>query len=141
MRFFNDVSEIAKHCANDASNDVHRPPLDLGGGDGRRRGVGLLSGALVAAASARAAWCTAARWLRRALARGPRRRCRRPVGEDGEEDTMGGAAVVPISSLILVLPVATDKVACPPALWTTFNKMVSSSPIFASESLKKCCQA
>ena len=39
-----------------------------------RQGVGLLSGALVAAASARAAWCAAARWLRRALARGPRRR-------------------------------------------------------------------
>ena len=61
------------------------------------------------------------------------------VGEDGGEDTMGGAAVVPISSLILVLPpaVATDKVACPPAfstLWKTSSKRVSSSPIFASES-------
>ena len=62
-----------------------------------------------------------------------------PVGEDGEEDTMGGAAVVPISSLILVLPpaVATDKVACPSAfliLWKTSSKRVSSSTIFASES-------
>ena len=27
MRCFNDVSKIAKHRANDASNDVHRPPL------------------------------------------------------------------------------------------------------------------
>ena len=53
---------------------VTRRLPDSGGGDGRRRGVGLLSGALVAAASARAAWCAAARWLRRALARGPRRR-------------------------------------------------------------------
>ena len=55
----------------------HEGLLDSGGGDGRRRGVGLLSGALVAAASARAAWCAAARWLRRALARGPR-------GDDGD---------------------------------------------------------
>ena len=53
---------------------VTRRLPDSGGGDGRRRGVGLLSGALVAAASARAAWCAAARWLRRALARRPRRR-------------------------------------------------------------------
>ena len=53
---------------------VTRRLPDSGGGDGRRRGVGLLSGALVAAASARAAWCAAARWLQRALARGLRRR-------------------------------------------------------------------
>ena len=53
---------------------VTRRLPDSGGGDGRRRGVGPLSGALVAAASARAAWCAAARWLQRALARGPRRR-------------------------------------------------------------------
>ena len=57
------------------------------------------------------------------------------VGEDGGEDTMGGAAVVPISSLILILSpaVATG----PPAfliLWKTSSKRVSSSPIYASES-------
>ena len=32
MRCFNDVSKIAKHRANDASNDVHRPPLPPWGG-------------------------------------------------------------------------------------------------------------
>ena len=115
---------------------------DSAGGEGRSwrggREGGSFSRALVAA-SARAAWCAAARWLRRALARGPLRRWRRPVGEDGEEDTMGGAAVVPISSWILVFPpaVATDKVACPPAfsiLWKTSSKRVSSFHIFASGS-------
>ena len=79
------------------------------------RGGGSSSEALVAA-SARAAWCAAARWLRRALARGPRRRWRRPVGEDVEDDSVGGTGVVAISSFILVLPptVVTDK-AEPPA--------------------------
>ena len=47
------------------------------GGEGRSlrggRWGGSSRGALVAA-SARAAWCSAARWLRRALARGPWRR-------------------------------------------------------------------
>ena len=68
------------------------------------------------------------------IAQGARQRWRRPVGEEGEEDTMGGTAVVPISSLILVLPpvVATDKVACLPAFsisWKTSSKRVSSSSI------------
>ena len=114
---------------------------DSGDGEGRRRrgrGGGRSSEALVAA-SARAAWCAAARWLRRALARGPRRRWRRPVGEDVEDDSVGGTGVVAISSFILVLPptVATDKEACPPAfsiLCKTSSKRVNSSPIFASES-------
>ena len=62
-----------------------------------------------------------------------------PVGEDVEEDSVGGAGVVPILSFILVLlpTVATDKEACPPAfsiLWKTSNKRVNSSPIFASKS-------
>ena len=88
------------------------------GGEGRslrggRRGESS-RGALVAA-SARAAWCSAARWLRRALARRPWRRWRR-LG-DVEEDSKGDAGVVPISSLNLVLPptVVADKVTCPPA--------------------------
>ena len=115
---------------------------DAAGGEGSSwrggREGGSSSGALVAA-SARAAWCAAARWLRRALARGPRRRWRRPVGEDVEDDSVGGTGVVAISSFILVLPptVVTDKEACPPAfsiLWKTSNKRVNSSPIFASES-------
>ena len=114
---------------------------DSGDGEGRRRrgrGGGRSSEALVAA-SARAAWCAAARWLRRALARALRRRWRRPVSEDVGVDPVGGAGLVAISSFTLVLPptVATDKVACPPAfsiLWKTSNKRVNSSPIFASES-------
>ena len=44
-----------------------------------------------------------------------------------------------VTSLTLVLPqeVETDSVACPPAfsiLWKASNKIVSSSPIFSSES-------
>ena len=110
------------------------------GGEGRSwrggRGGGSSKGALVVT-SARAAWCAAARWLRRTLARGPRRRRWRPG--DVEEDSEEGAGVVPISSFNLVLPpmVATDKLACPQAfsiLWKTSSKKVSSSPIFASES-------
>ena len=90
------------------------------------------------AASARAAWCAAARWLQQALARTLRRRGRRTVDKDVDVEA-GGAGVVAISSFTLVLPptVATDKVACPPAfsiLLKTSNKRVSSSPILASES-------
>ena len=68
-------------------------------------------------ASARASWWVAARWLWRVLARGPRRRWRHPVGEEVEDDSVGGIEVVAISSFNLVLPptVATDNVACPPA--------------------------
>ena len=115
---------------------------DAGGGEGRRwrgrRGGGSFSGMLVAA-SAREAWCAAARWLRLALARAPRRRWRRLGVEEVEVDTVGGAAVVAISSFTLVLPptVEADRVACPPAfsiLWKASSKRVSSSPIFSSES-------
>ena len=47
--------------------------------------------------------------------------------------------MVEVTSLTLVLPqeVETDSVACPPAfsiLWKASNKIVSSSPIFSSES-------
>ena len=98
------------------------------------RGRGGSGGTLVAA-SPREAWWAAARRLRRALARAPQRRWRRPGVEEVEGDADGGAAVVGISSLTLVLPLEVDRdsVACPPAfsiLWKASNKIVSSSPIF-----------
>ena len=114
---------------------------EAGGGEGwSMRGRGGSGGTLVAA-SPREAWWAAARRLRRALAPAPRRRWRRPGAEEveGEGDADGGAAVVGISSLTLVLPLEVDRdsVACPPAfsiLWKASNKIVSSSPIFSSES-------
>ena len=113
---------------------------EAGGGEGRmwRGRQGGTSGTLVAA-SAREAWCAAARWLRRALARAPRRRWRRTGAEEVIGDIVGGAGLVAISSFTLVLPptVETDRLACPPAfsiLWKTSSKRVSSSPISASES-------
>ena len=108
---------------------------EAGGGEGWSwRGRGGSGGTLVAA-SPREAWWAAARRLRRALARAPRRRWRRPGVEEVVGDADGGAAVVGISSLTLVLPLEVDRdsVACPPAfsiLWKASNKIVSSSPIF-----------
>ena len=50
--------------------------------------------------------------MRRALARAPRQRWRRTGVDEVEVDTVGGAAVVAISSFTLVLPsaVETDRV-------------------------------
>ena len=124
------------------THDITRRLPDSGGGEGRRwrgrRGGGSSSGTLVAA-SAREAWCAAARWLRSTLARAPRRRWRRTGAEEVDGDSVGGAGVVAVTSLTLVLPptVETDRVACPPTfsiLWKASSKRVSSSPIFASES-------
>ena len=129
------------------THDITRRLPDSGGGEGRRRRGredGGSSEALVAASAWRD-WWAAARWLRRAFARAPRRRCRRTGAEEVDGDSVGGAGVVAVTSLTLVLPptVETDRVACPPAfsiLWKTSIRRVSSSPIFdsESESIQKC---
>ena len=124
--------------------DMTRRLPDVGDGErrwrsGRGGGVGGSRGG--GSTSARVAWLAAARWLRRALAAGPRLRRRRPAawlpgagGEGGEVETFDPGVGDTISNLVMVKPmeVVKKRVALPPdssTLWKISNSPVNSSLI------------